>query len=76
MNPACNIWCYSIFFMDNFLFAFFEYFGSDFDIDMAKMTSDVETQCCCGLVKPLMEPLKTMSTDESCSNMEEIFHLS
>ncbi len=44
MISSCNIRNYSIFFIYNYLFAYFEYTGSGFDADMAKMASDPETQ--------------------------------
>ena len=37
MIRQCNIHNYSIFYKDGQLFAYFEYHGSDFDADMAKM---------------------------------------
>jgi L-rhamnose mutarotase len=72
---ACNIRNYSIFYMNNFLFAYFEYTGSDFDADMAKMASDPETLRWWDVVKPLMEPVETRAPGEFWANMEEIFHL-
>jgi L-rhamnose mutarotase len=62
--------------MNNFLFAYFEYTGSDFDTDMAKMASDPETQRWWDIVKPLMEPMETRVPGEFWANIEEIFHLS
>ncbi len=72
---ACNIRNYSIFFMNNILFAYFEYTGSDYDADMKKMASDAETQRWWNIVKPLMEPVETRGAGEFWANMEEIFHL-
>lgn len=76
MNPAFNIWHYSILIMDNCRFAYIDFYGSDFDGVMVKMTADAETQRWCGLVKSLMNSLKTKASGESWSSMEEIFHLS
>lgn len=75
MIKNCNIQNYSIFFKDYYLFAYFEYSGSDFNSDMAKMASDPETQRWWSVVKPLMEPLETTRPAEFWANMEEIFHL-
>lgn len=72
---ACHIHNYSIFKKDNVLFAYFEYTGDDFDRDMAKMSSDPETQRWWDVVKPLMEPIETRNVGEFWANMEEIFHL-
>ena len=35
----CNIQNYSIYHKDGFLFAYMEYHGDDFDVDMAKMAA-------------------------------------
>lgn len=75
MITVCNIRNYSIYFKDNYLFAYFEYKGSDFEADMAKMAADPETLRWWNLVKPLMEPIKTRKDDEFWAIMEEIFHL-
>ena len=37
MITACNIRNYSIYLKDGLLFTYFEYVGSDYDADMAKM---------------------------------------
>jgi L-rhamnose mutarotase len=71
----CNLENYSIFFRDDYLFAYFEYAGDDFDTDMAKMAADEETQRWWDVVKPLMSPLENRSPGEFWSEMEEIFHL-
>lgn len=71
----CNLANYSIFFRDNVLFAYFEYNGTDFDADMAKMAEHEETQRWWDVVKPLMEPLENRKPEEFWSDMQEIFHL-
>lgn len=71
----CNLANYSIFFRDNVLFAYFEYIGSDFEADMAKMAEHEETQRWWDVVKPLMEPLDNRKPGEFWSDMKEIFHL-
>lgn len=75
MISECCIQNYSIFFRDNYLFAYFEYVGNDFEADMAKMAADPETQRWWDTVKPLMEPLENRSPGEFWSNMKEIFYL-
>ncbi|WP_346857760.1 L-rhamnose mutarotase [uncultured Draconibacterium sp.] len=72
---ACNLSNYSIFTRDNILFAYFEYTGSDFDADMAKMAAHEETQRWWDVVKPLMQPVDSAKADEFWADMEEIFHL-
>lgn len=76
MISACNIRNYSIFVKAFHLFAYFEYEGNDFDSDMAKMTSDPETQLWWSVVKPLMDPIESREAGEFWGNMEEIFYLS
>ena len=75
MIKTCNIQNYSIYFKDNYLFTYFEYIGSDFDGDMAKMAADPETRRWWDVVKPLMEPLENRESGEFWSDMQEIFHL-
>lgn len=75
MILECHLHNYSIYFKDNFLFAYFEYVGEDFDADMKKMAAHEETQRWWDVVKPLMEPLGNAGPGEFWANMEEIFHL-
>lgn len=75
MIMTCNIRNYSIYFKDNYLFAYFEYTGNDFVADMSKMAADLETQCWWNLVKPLMDPIETREAGEFWADMEEVFHL-
>jgi len=71
----CNMQNYSIYFKDNYLFAYFEYTGVDFEADMDKMAADPETQRWWALVKPLMEPIESRGEGEFWANMQEVFHL-
>ena len=71
----CNIRNYSIFYNDGLLFAYFEYYGSDFDSDMQKMADDPKTQEWWALIKPMHKPLATRAPGEWWSTMEEVFHL-
>lgn len=71
----CNISNYSIFVRDKLLFAYFEYMGDNFDIDMQKMAAHPETQRWWDVVKPLMQPMETAEPNEFWADMEEIFHL-
>ncbi|WP_205461829.1 L-rhamnose mutarotase [Mangrovibacterium lignilyticum] len=71
----CKLANYSIFFKDNYLFAYFEYDGSDFEQDMTKMAAHAETQRWWDVVKPLMEPIENREPGEFWSTMHEIFHL-
>lgn len=71
----CNIQNYSIFHKDGLLFAFFEYIGDDFNVDMAKMAADPKTQEWWAIMKPLQQPVENRSEGEWWANMEEVFHL-
>lgn len=71
----CNICNYSVFFKDNVLFGYFEYHGTDFKRDWAKMSEDVKTQEWWALVGPMQDPLATRKEGEWWAEMEEVFHL-
>jgi L-rhamnose mutarotase len=70
----CNIRNYTIFHKDGFLFAYFEYHGSDFKADMDKMAADPRTQEWWAVMNPIQEPLPTRAQGEWWSTMEEVFH--
>jgi L-rhamnose mutarotase len=70
----CNIRNYSIYAHGDLLFAYFEYHGTDFDADMARMAADPKTQAWWAINKPLQSPLPTRSADEWWATMQEIFH--
>ncbi len=70
----CNIRNFSIYLKDGVMFSYFEYYGSDFAADMAKMAADETTQRWWAVVAPLQEPLATRKEGEWWANMEEIFH--
>ena len=70
----CNIRNYSIYHKDDFLFAYFEYVGDDFDADMAKMAADETTQKWWAVCKPCQQPLKNRAPEEWWAGMEEVFH--
>jgi L-rhamnose mutarotase len=71
----CNISNYSIFHKDNRLFAYFEYTGSDFGADMAKMAADPKTREWWDIMEPMQEPVETRAPGEWWANLEEVFHL-
>ena len=70
----CNIRNYSIFHRKGQLFAYFEYVGSDFEADMARMAEDPETQRWWDVMMPLQEPLADRAEGEWWAEMEEVFH--
>ena len=75
MISACNIRNYSIFLKEpeNLLFSFFEYHGTDFSADMAKMAADPKTQEWWAVCMPCQAPLETRKDGEWWAGMEEVF---
>jgi L-rhamnose mutarotase len=76
MITACNIRNYSIYLKDGLLFSYYEYVGTDYDADMAKMAADPRTQEWWAIMKPMQKPLETRAPGEWWAEMEEVFHLS
>jgi len=74
MIRKCNIRNYSIYLKDDFLFAYFEYHGTDFPADMAKMAADPRTQEWWAVMKPMQQPIETRKEGEWWAEMEEVFH--
>jgi L-rhamnose mutarotase len=74
MIGKCNIRNYSIYHKDGLLFAYFEYVGSDFAGDMAKMAADPKTQEWWDVMMPMQEPIETRAEGEWWAEMEEVFH--
>ena len=72
----CNIRNYSIFLKEpeNLLFSCFEYTGTDYPADMAKMAADPTTQEWWAVNMPLQRPLDTRKDGEWWADMSEIFH--
>jgi L-rhamnose mutarotase len=73
-----NIRNYSIYHWNGLLFAYYEYIGSDFDADMAKIASDPKTHEWWALNDPLQQPVVGNSKGSAEGNwwhdMEELFH--
>ena len=58
-----------------YLFAYFEYVGTDFDADMAKMAADPETQRWWKETDPCQRPLpEALKKGEIWTMSEEVFH--
>ncbi len=72
----CNIKNYTIFLREpeNLLFAYFEYHGTDFEADMAKMREHEVTRKWWELCGPMQEPLSTRAEGEWWAPMREVFH--
>lgn len=76
MISKCNIRNYSIFLREpeNLLFGYWEYHGTDFEADAAKMAADPRTQEWWDICMPCQEPLDTRKDGEWWAMMEEVFH--
>jgi len=79
MIHGCNIRNYSIYLkrLDDgnyYLFSYFEYTGSDFKTDMAKMAADTITQKWWKVTDPCQKPLTDRKSNEWWASMEEVFH--
>ena len=71
----CNIRNYSIYRYGELLFSYFEYIGSDFDADMAKMAEDPMTQKWWDVCKPLQSPVAGRADGEWWAAIPEVFHV-
>lgn len=79
MIQRCHIQNYSIYLHQlddgrHYLFSYFEYVGTDFPADMAKMAADPTTQKWWDVCKPCQNPLRNRAGNEWWANMEEVFH--
>lgn len=74
MIGQCHIRNYSIYHRDGYLFSYFEYHGSDFAADAAKMAADPVTQQWWALCEPCQDPLPTRAPGEWWALMDEVFH--
>ena len=72
----CNIRNYSIYLREpeNLLFSYFEYHGSDFAQDAARMAADRRTQDWWAVCGPCQVPLATRKDGEWWAGMQEVFH--
>ena len=77
MIAACNIRNYTIFLKEpeNLLFSYFEYHGSDFATDAAKMAADPKTQEWWSICMPMQATLATRKEGEWWAEMENVFHV-
>jgi L-rhamnose mutarotase len=67
---------YSIYLKDGIMFAYFEYIGSDDELDarMEKLANAPRMQEWWGVTKAMQIPLETRAEGEWWANMEEVFH--
>jgi L-rhamnose mutarotase len=75
---ACHLSNYSIYLRQLegrlYLFSYFEYTGSDFAADTAKMAANPAIQKWWAICKPCHQPLADRAADEWWAGMEEVFH--
>jgi L-rhamnose mutarotase len=71
-----NIRNYTIYLREpeNLLFATFDYHGTDYAADMAKMAADPVTQEWWKVCMPMQDPLATRADGEWWASMDEVFH--
>src|ERR1700687_1807583 len=74
MIRRCNIRNYSIYLKDDLLFGYFEYHGTDYAEDMAKMAADPKTQQWWAIMMPMQKPLETRAPGEWWADMKEVLH--
>jgi len=79
MISDCHIRNYTIYLRrmpdgNLYLFSHFEYTGSDFDADMARMAADPLTQEWWAVCMPCQKPLPGLDAGEWWAPMEEVFH--
>ena len=72
---ACNIRNYSIFLHNHMLFGYFEYHGTDYAADMARMAADKTTQEWWEIMNPMQSPLPGRKEGEWWTQIEEVFHV-
>ena len=73
----CNIRNYTIYLREpeNLLFAHFEYHGTDWAGDQARMAADPATQEWWSVCMPCQAPLASRAAGEWWAPMEEVFHV-
>ena len=70
-----NIRNYSIFLKDGLLFSYFEYQGSNYDLDMQKIAKDSATRNWWKLTDPCQISFESENTKDPWSKMIEVFHM-
>lgn len=70
----CNLRNYSIFREGEYVFAYFEYVGDDYDADMEKMGEDPVTQEWWKHTKPCFQRFAVHGDSEFYADMKQIFY--
>ncbi|HVC81631.1 MAG TPA: L-rhamnose mutarotase [Chloroflexota bacterium] len=71
----CNIRNYSIFRLENMLFAYYEYIGDDYQADMARMAADPKTREWWSITDPMQVPVEEAGPGEWWAALKEVFHV-
>ena len=66
---------YSIYHHDGWLFASFEYWGTDYEGDMAAMGAEPEIQRWWAIMEPMQDPIASRAPGEWWARMEEVFRM-
>ncbi|MFJ6572336.1 L-rhamnose mutarotase [Streptomyces sp. NPDC091292] len=70
-----NIGNYSIFLRDGLLFSYFEYTGTDYAADTARIAADPFSREWWTLTEPCQRPLDGVAEGQWWAEAEEVFHL-
>jgi L-rhamnose mutarotase len=68
-----NVANYTIFKYGGLLFGYFEYYGADFEADMATIADDPVTQRWWSVVMPMQRSLRSSPEDDWWVTMDEVF---
>ncbi len=73
---ACNIRNYTIFLKEPelLMFAYWEYHGTDFAADMARMKADARMRDWWAITDPMQAPFETRAAGEWWARMQPVFH--
>ena len=75
MIKACHIQNYSIYQLGDYMFAYYEYVGDDFEADMKKLEADPVSQKWEVLMRSMMIPVEDRREGEFWAGMNEVYHL-
>jgi L-rhamnose mutarotase len=70
----CHIGNYSIFLRNGLLFAYFEYYGEDYEADMRKMAECPDTQRWWQITDRMQIRMEDGAEGETWSPLHEVFH--
>lgn len=70
-----NIVNYSIYMKDGYLFSYYEYFGDNYEADMAKCAEEPAMKKWWEQCVPCQKPVDAAKENEWWAQMEEVFHM-